>query len=171
MPLLNSDAWIPECATCPKAPSYPPSSLSSLCTTFPSRRPDQSFCVHSILCKYTYGHLAGSNSSGGGSPNATYMEWLATNRMEVDPVKCVLTVVTPFNREFAAQPKVALNGIPILVEDTLHVSGVTLDSGLTFRPHVQEVTASARSRLGVLRAVTGTSFGNSKESVTGNCLV
>ena len=36
---------------------------------------------------------------------------------------------------------------------------------MSFRPHVQEVSIRARSRLGVLRAVTGTTFGNSKESV------
>mgnify|MGYP000498274895 CR=1 FL=1 len=91
--------------------------------------------------------------------------WLATNRMEVDPDKCFSTLVTPFNREYAARPRVLLKGIPLPVEPTLHVLGVTLDRGMTFRPHVQSVSARARSRLGVLRAVTGTSFGNSKESV------
>ena len=88
--------------------------------------------------------------------------WLATNRMEVDPGKCILTLVTPYTREYATQPRVTLNGIPIPVETTLHFLGVTLDRGMTFRPHVQEVSVRARYRLGVLRAVTGTTFGNSK---------
>ena len=92
--------------------------------------------------------------------------WLATNRMEVAPGKCSITLITPFNREYAAQPRVTLNGIPIPVEPTLHVLGVTLDRSTTFKPHVQEVSARARSRLNVLRAVAGTTYGNSKESVT-----
>ena len=92
--------------------------------------------------------------------------WLSTNRMEVDTGKCVLTLVTPLTREYATQPRVTLNGIPIPVENTLHVLCVTLERGMTFRPHVQEVSVRARSRLGVLRVVTGTTFGNSKESVT-----
>ena len=90
---------------------------------------------------------------------------LATYRMEVEPAKCVLTLVTPFTRNYAAQPWVTLNGIPITVKNTLCVLGVSLDTSLTFRPHVQEVSARVRSRLGVLRVVTGTAFGNSKESV------
>ena len=69
---------------------------------------------------------------------------------------------------YATQPRVILNGIQVMgpVENTLHVLGVTLYRGMTFRPHVQEVSVRARSRLGELRAVTSTTFGNSKESVT-----
>ena len=79
---------------------------------------------------------------------------------------CPHTCHTAHHGEYATQPRVTLNGIPIPVENTLHVLDVTLDRGMTFRPHVQEVSVRARSRLGVMRAVTGTTFGNSKESVT-----
>ena len=49
---------------------------------------------------------------------------------------------------------------------TTKLLGVTLDRGATFRHHAAEVNARARSRLNVLKALTATTFGHTKESIT-----
>ena len=93
-------------------------------------------------------------------------EWLTTNRMSVSPQKSSLTLVTPYTSEFRLEPQVSLLGSPIPVHPTTKILGVTLDRGLTFRQHISEVTARARSRLGVMKALSSTTFGQSQESLT-----
>ena len=44
--------------------------------------------------------------------------------------------------------------------------GVTYDRGVTFGPHTTRVNAKAKPRLNVLRALTNTTFGHSKEDIT-----
>ena len=93
-------------------------------------------------------------------------EWLTTNRMSVSPQKSSLTLITPFTWEYRAEPRVTLQGSPIPVLPSTKILGVTLDRGLTFRDHISEVSARARSRLNVMKALSSTTFGHSKESLT-----
>jgi hypothetical protein len=75
-------------------------------------------------------------------------------------------LVTPHNREYALEPRVTLIGSLIPVVPTTKILGVTIDRGMTLNPHVTEVVTRARSRLNVLKALSSTTFGHSKESQT-----
>ena len=90
--------------------------------------------------------------------------WLTSNRMVASPQKSSLTLITPFTREYREEPRVTLFGSPLPVVPTTKILGVTLDRGMTFGPHVKEINARARSRLNVMKALSSTAFGHSKES-------
>ena len=92
--------------------------------------------------------------------------WLTSNRMSVSAAKSSITLVTPFNREYRLEPRLTLFGSPLPVRPLSQILGVTFDRGMTFRHHVAEVDARARSRLNVMKALSSTAFGHSKESLT-----
>ena len=92
--------------------------------------------------------------------------WLTTNRLKVSPNKSSLTLITSFNQEIAIQPTVTLYNIPIPVNPNPTVLGVTLDPLITFRKHINTINTKAKRRLNVLRALTHTNYGHSKEHIT-----
>ena len=92
--------------------------------------------------------------------------WLTSNRMKVSAPKSSLTLVTPHTYEYRDTPLVTLCGSTIPVHPTTKILGVTLDRGLTFRPHIGEVNGRAKSRLNVMKALSSSTFGHSKESLT-----
>ena len=92
-------------------------------------------------------------------------QWLQTNRMTVAPAKSTLTLITPYKVEYHAHPRVTLNGTPIPLTEEPTILGLTLDRGMTFRAHTDNVNAKAQKRINVLRALTNTSAGHSKEDI------
>ena len=93
-------------------------------------------------------------------------QWLTNNRLKVSTNKSSLTLITPYNREYTAQPHVTLFGTPIPVTDTATILGVTFDRGMTFKEHTNTVNTKAKTRLNVLRAVTHTTYGSSTKDTT-----
>ena len=92
--------------------------------------------------------------------------WITTNRMSVSALKSSLTLVTPNSGKYRASPNITLFGSSIPTNQTTKILGVTFDHGMTFRHHVAEVNAKGRSRLNVMRAMSSTTFGHSKEQQT-----
>ena len=80
--------------------------------------------------------------------------------------KSSLTVVTPHNTEYRYKPTITLMGQTIPVNNDKNILVVTIDRGWTFRQHTQDINAKAKSRLNVMKALSATSFGHSKESLT-----
>ena len=93
-------------------------------------------------------------------------EWLATNRMLAEGSKSSLTVVKPHNMEYRFEPTITLMGQTIPVNNDKNILGVTIDRGLTFPQHRQDINVKDKSRLHVMNALSSTSFGHSKESLT-----
>jgi len=93
-------------------------------------------------------------------------DWLTTNRLKVSPNKSSLTLITPHNKEITDQPLVTLYNTPIPVNPNPTLLGVTLDPMLTFRKHTDTINIKAKRRLNVLRALTHTNYGHSKEHIT-----
>ena len=91
-------------------------------------------------------------------------DWLARNRMEVSASKSSITLLTPHTGEFRQEPLVTLKGTVIPVSPTTKILGLTVDRGMSFRPHSQEVIARTRPRLSVMKALTSTTFGHQKEA-------
>jgi hypothetical protein len=73
--------------------------------------------------------------------------WLETNRMGVSAAKSSVTLITPWNKELADEPQVTLHGAPIGVQSNTTILGLTLDSGMTLRPHVEAVNTKTKELL------------------------
>ena len=93
-------------------------------------------------------------------------EWLTTNRMSAEGSKSSLTVVTLHNTEYRYKPTITLMVQTIPVNNDKNILGVTIDRGWTFCQHTQDINAKANSRLNVMKVLSATSFGHSKESLT-----
>ena len=92
--------------------------------------------------------------------------WLRNNRMNVSASKSSITLLTSDNSEHRIHPNVTLHNTPIPHSPTTTILGVTYDTGMTFRPHILNISTKAKPRLNVARALTTTTFGHSKESIT-----
>ena len=91
-------------------------------------------------------------------------DWLTLNRMEVSAQKSSITLLTPHTGEFRQEPVITLGGAVVPVNPTTKVLGVTVDRGMTFRPHTRDVNARAKPRLNVMKALSSTTFGHQKEA-------
>ena len=96
----------------------------------------------------------------------TLENWLKTNRLKVSANKSTLTLITPYNREYTVEPHITLNNTLIPTTPTTKILGVTIDRGMTFSQHIKNITIKSTQRLNVLRALTKTTFGHSKEHIT-----
>ena len=84
--------------------------------------------------------------------------------MSAEGSKSSLTVVTPFENQYRLT--ITLMGASIPVNNDKDILGVTIDRGWTCRQHTQDINAKAKSRLNVMKALSATSFGHLKESLT-----
>jgi len=92
--------------------------------------------------------------------------WLETNRLKVSANKSSLTLITPYNVEYNTHPNITLNNTPLPINNTPKILGVTLDRGMTFKHHINDINNKAKNRLNVMRALTHTTYGHSKEDTT-----
>ena len=82
------------------------------------------------------------------------------------PTKSTLPLITPWNQEYTTQPTGTLNNTPIPFTNTPTTLVVTYDRGMTLGQHTDNINTKAKTRLNILRALTNTSFGHSKEDIT-----
>ena len=92
-------------------------------------------------------------------------EWAEQNHLKIAPAKSSVTLFTPWNRQFQAHPRVLLNDTVLPLERNPKILGVRLDPSLTFTPHVKEIAHKCNSRLNILKALSGTSWGHQKETL------
>ena len=62
-------------------------------------------------------------------------------------------------------PLIPLEGSRLHVEAHPKILGVTLDTHLHFHKHVKTTEEKAKKKLSILKALTGTSWGQQKEAV------
>ena len=92
--------------------------------------------------------------------------WLTQNRLTVAPTKSTCTLLTSHNKEHQYRPTVTLNNTTIPHTTETKILGVTYNTSMSFAPHVQDIIKKCRPRLNTLRQLTGTTFGQHKESLT-----
>ena len=91
--------------------------------------------------------------------------WLELNRLKVAPSKSTSTLLTSHNKEHQHRPTATLNNTIIPHKQETKILGVTYNTSMSFSPHVSDITAKCRSRLNALRSLTGTTFGQQKETL------
>ena len=92
--------------------------------------------------------------------------WLSTNRLKVAPSKSTCTLLTNYTREHQYRPHITLDNTPLPHTHEPKILGITYNTSMTFGPHINNIVNKANSRLNVLRALGGTSFGKDKNTLT-----
>ena len=93
-------------------------------------------------------------------------DWLNLNRLKVAPTKSTSTLLTSHNKEHQHRPTATLNNTTIPHTHETKILGVTYNTSMSFAPHINNIVAKCRPRLNALRALTGTTFGQNKETLT-----
>ena len=91
--------------------------------------------------------------------------WAEGNKMGIAPDKSSATLFTPWTSQVNAELAVTINGARVPTEKKPKILGVTFDPLFTFTPHVADIAARASRRLQVLKALTGTTWGQDKETI------
>jgi len=97
----------------------------------------------------------------------TFFEnWLDQNRLKVAPAKSTLTLLTNWRTEHRIIPRASLNNTPIPHTHSTKILGVTYNTSMTFTPHIANIKTKCTPRLNALRTLTGTTFGQHKETTS-----
>ena len=89
----------------------------------------------------------------------TLCNFLDSRDLEVSTPKCSVTLFTPSTKEHKITPDVKINGKALILAKTPKILGVTFDTALTFGPHCKLAAARGRSRVNILKALAGTTWG------------
>ena len=92
-------------------------------------------------------------------------EWSRVNKLSLNPTKCEVTYFSSGSADAKWKPHLRLHGGPMPFNATPRFLGVKLDRGLTFHPHVEEITLKATKRTKLLRAVSSKNWGWQKKSL------
>ena len=96
---------------------------------------------------------------------------VTTNRLKIPSSKFALTLITPYNREYNAKPRVTLFNALIPASLTSErpfseILGVIYGRSMMFKQQTDNIHTKAKTCLNVPRALTQTTFGHSKEDIT-----
>jgi hypothetical protein len=98
-----------------------------------------------------------------------YLETLATfldeNLLTISAAKSSSTLFTNYNKEVNHVPNISFKGQPIPLDRCPKVLGVTWDSMCSFRNHSVNTASTARRKGNLLKALTGTDWGQTKETL------
>jgi hypothetical protein len=94
---------------------------------------------------------------------ARVSRWSRTDHSEMDPAKSHILPLTLRTSSRQPLPPILLNNIPIPVSSTTVLLGVTLDTRLTFIPHVESVVAKGLKAAGCLARIASCTKGISFE--------
>ena len=94
------------------------------------------------------------------------LAYLEERQLQVSAEKSSVTLFTPWTAEVNnVVPQVYANGTLIPNVKQPKILGQYFDNMLTFSPHAKYATARARTRLGVMKALAGTTWGQDKETL------
>ena len=96
---------------------------------------------------------------------ADVASWAEERGLTISLPKSHVTLFTSDSHQSQLDPGVSLGGEALPLCRNPKILGVTLDPHLTFAPHVKNITERARSRLNIMRALAGVSWGQSRETL------
>ena len=93
------------------------------------------------------------------------LQWAAENDLMVEPTKSSLTLFTPWMSQREINPVVSINGVPLKLEKQVKILGIILSRHGCFTAHVDEIIKICQSRIQILRALAGSTWGCRKEII------
>ena len=91
--------------------------------------------------------------------------WAANKELQISSTKSTVTLFTSDNSQSNIHPRVPLGEDFLPLEKYPKILGVTFDPHFHFHKHVEEIVKRAKSRLNILKALTGTTWGQHKETI------
>ena len=92
-------------------------------------------------------------------------EYLEERDLTVSPEKSTATLFTPSTHEFKAEPEVYIKGEKVNLDRRPKLLGNVFDTMYSFTPHIDSAVSRAKSKLGILKALAGSSWGQDKETM------
>ena len=93
-------------------------------------------------------------------------DWARERDLQISAPKSHVTLFTPHSHQAHLHPSISLQGSPLPLERHPKLLGVTFDTQFTFSPHIQSIVERASDRLKILKALSGTTWGQHKETIT-----
>ena len=91
--------------------------------------------------------------------------WAKSLDLEIAPQKSAVTLFSPSTHEHKYHPQVFIDGVLLPLDKNPKILGVIFDPLFTFSPHTRHVAKKASDRLRVLKALSGTLWGQDKETM------
>jgi len=92
-------------------------------------------------------------------------EWADERGLAISAPKSTITLFTPKYAQSNTHPQVTLNNSILPLERNLCILGVPFDPYFKFNAHVKSLVTRALPRINILKALTGTNWGQQKETI------
>ena len=92
-------------------------------------------------------------------------QWTTQNDLQLNPLKSQATLFTPYPAEYNTTLNLQINNQTIPTVKNPKILGLTFDPKLTFSEHIKNTKVKANNSLKLLKALTGTTFGKTKETL------
>ena len=91
--------------------------------------------------------------------------WATEKELQISTQKSTATLFTPETRQGRLHPLIPVNEDLLPLERNPKILGVTFDPHFHFHKHVEAIEEKAKQRLSILKALTGTTWGQQKETL------
>ena len=92
-------------------------------------------------------------------------EWASERALAISAPKSTITLFTPQFAQSNIHPQVTLSDSVLPLERNPCILGVTFDPHFKFNAHVKSLVTRALPRINILKALTGTNWGQQKETI------
>ena len=88
------------------------------------------------------------------------------NQLKVAPTKSTITLLTNYTKEHWHTSQITLDDTANPRKHSTKILRVTYDTSLSFKDHIHDIKQNCTHRLNTLCTLTGTDFGQHKETLT-----
>ena len=92
-------------------------------------------------------------------------DWTTNNQLTLNPNKTMTTLFTPDPAEYSLTLDLKIDNTTLPTVRNPKILGLTFDPKLTYGQHIQTCTQNAKQSLKVIKALTTTTWGKSKETL------
>ena len=132
----------------------------------PQNKPEVSIITYAddITCSSTHVHtnIATQNIQ---PPLEHIKTWANENNLQLNAHKTTTTLFTPDPAEHKTIPNIHINNTLLPHARNPKILGLTLDTQLTYTPHINIAVGKARKTINILKAISGTQWGKQKETI------
>ena len=93
------------------------------------------------------------------------LAFLGDRELEVSPSKSTVTLFTPDTKEAKIHPQVKMDNKVVELDKCPKLLGVHFDTMYTFSHHIKNTVAKAKTKVNILKALAGSSWGQDKETL------
>ena len=92
-------------------------------------------------------------------------DWTKQNQLTLNASKTTTTLFTPDSAEYNTTLTLQINNTTLPINKEAKIQGLTLDPKLTYSKHIQNATLKSKQTMHIMKALTTTHWGKSKETL------